>query len=138
MAGPSKVYPTDSPQGLVWNESLGDWACPTDVCGALCCRQDPWKGREHQPCQFLSEDKLCELHHSINGHSYKPQWCSVWPRSQQDVDSFNKAALKEYGPGHPMHMKQCQLKFLKKIIDLRPTADIQRITILPWPTRSKL
>lgn len=115
--------------GLVWNAKINQWACPTDVCGALCCTQDPWAGARTQPCRFLLSDKLCELEKTKHDGlvDYKPGWCRVWPRNQDDVDRFNRGALEEYGPEHPQHGKQCQLKFEEDIPFLQPP------TPLPWP-----
>lgn len=71
-------------------DSNGEWRCPTEKCGALCCQVIPLIGPlSAAPCQFLNQDTLkCSLHER-GGRASKPVSCLVWPRTQGDVDMIN-------------------------------------------------
>ena len=62
--------------------------CPTDICGAGCCQEDAWTGKEGA-CSQLDENMLCKLESGKHGKAMKPYFCVVWPRNQQDIDTFN-------------------------------------------------
>ena len=137
-------YPLNSPKGLVWNEGLKEWACPTDVCGALCCQQDPWSTKDGG-CRYLGADRLCDLQRGPRGPMYKPYWCRVWPRSDVDVERFNKLCADTYKEGHRMHGKRCQLYDFPKrtdsvesgIHDSPPSRGVMKATLLPWPKKER-
>ena len=66
-----------------------DGKCPTDKCGAFCCKKASCFPDKPGPCEFLQDDLLCYLH-VHGGRSCKPRGCNDYPRNQRDVDLMNE------------------------------------------------
>ena len=75
--------------GYVWDDDLKAWRCPTEKCGALCCKNINLKGQMGKRCQLLADDLLCDLHR-IGGPATKPVSCWIWPRNQESIDILNE------------------------------------------------
>ena len=87
-------------------EGYVDGKCPTDICGAVCCKVCNLQGRVGEgPCEFLDSDDLCRLH-KMNVHC-KPVSCLVWPTSQESIDGANKLAERLGFAG------RCQLRMVE-------------------------
>lgn len=96
--------------GETWRvEGMVAGRCPTEICGAVCCRTaDLLDGAVGSgPCRFLNEETLgCRLHEK--GRACKPIACLVWPVRQGDIDSTNEKAAR-------LGFKErCQLRFVKE------------------------
>lgn len=92
----SKVY------GYVW-DGKGGRRCPTEICGAYCCKTASLFPSEKPPCPFLTERLSCSFQDK-GGMGAKPYGCVMYPRSQADIDSMNKDAPEGGG---------CQLRMEK-------------------------
>lgn len=73
--------------GYVLDETLG-WRCPTEVCGAVCCRATHYIPGLPGPCDHLTAGLKCSLH----GTADKPAGCQNYPRNQADIDKINEQA----------------------------------------------
>lgn len=65
--------------------------CPTDICGAVCCRASHFRPDKGPPCEFLTDQLSCELH-DAGGIKCKPWGCAEYPKNNADIDSINKQA----------------------------------------------
>lgn len=65
----------------------GQARCPTEICGAVCCKATHYIPGLPGPCEHLTESLQCELHD--NG---KPGGCASYPRNQADIDKINEQA----------------------------------------------
>ena len=84
--------------------SDGGLSCPTDICGAVCCRATHFRPDRPPPCEYLTDSNSCELH-DAGGKACKPVGCAEYPRGQADIDGINRQA-EEMG-----FTERCQLSF---------------------------
>ena len=90
----SKIY------GYVWDGP--NRRCPTEICGAYCCKTGTLFPMDKPPCPFLTEKLSC-IFQDRGGMAAKPHGCVSFPRSQADIDHMNKDAPKGKG---------CQLRIV--------------------------
>ena len=69
----------------------GGMRCPTDICGAVCCKATHFRPDKRAPCEYLTDKLTCELH-DVGGIKCKPMGCVEYPRSQRDIDAINRLA----------------------------------------------
>lgn len=79
-------------KGYIWDETMGRWRCPTELCKALCCRTHTLWPDTPPPCEYLTTEHYCSIHQR-GGLSAKPFGCAIFPRSQADIDKLNKQAI---------------------------------------------
>ena len=77
--------------------------CPTEICGAYCCKTASLFPIDKPPCQFLTGKLSCSFQDK-GGMGAKPFGCVMYPRSQADIDHMNKDAPEGGG---------CQLRMEK-------------------------
>lgn len=76
-------------------------SCPTEKCGAYCCKTGAVFPDMKPPCHYLQENLKCYFHER-GGRSAKPLGCTVYPRHQADIDYMNRNAVGE---------ERCLLRF---------------------------
>lgn len=74
--------------GYVW-DGKGGRRCPTEVCGAHCCKTGSLFPMDKPPCQFLTAGLSCSFQDK-GGLAAKPFGCVSYPRSQEDIERMNK------------------------------------------------
>lgn len=82
------------------SDGKGGLRCPTEICGAVCCKATHYVPGLQGPCSHLTADLLCGLH-----GGGKPAGCATYPLSQADIDKINEQAERA---GFP---ERCQLRF---------------------------
>ncbi len=79
----------------------GKRRCPTEKCGAFCCKSASVFPDMPPPCEYLTEKLSCYFQ-DRGGVGAKPFSCVQYPRSQVDIDHMNKDAVGDY---------RCHLRF---------------------------
>lgn len=88
-------------------EGYRDGRCPTEICGAVCCRvMDQW-GRAGTCCEALDRESLSCRPHARGGPACKPLSCWLWPLGPADIDKVNELAQR-FG-----HAGRCQLRIVE-------------------------
>ena len=76
--------------GYVW-DGKGGRRCPTEICGAYCCKTGSLFPMDKPPCPYLTDNLAC-LFQDKGGLAAKPFGCVSFPRSQADIDRMSQGA----------------------------------------------